>query len=81
MEYDILYAGMNVCLINCFLERDRLTYGFGYFSGNTAPIINLRDGNGDFVVKVAIPDEIAMNPIIEAMGDAHDTNELKRIPS
>ena len=79
MEYDILYVGQSVCLINCFLDREKLTYGFGFFSANTPPVINLRDGNGNFVVKVAVPDEIVINPIMEVMGDAHETNTLKRV--
>jgi len=79
MEYDILYSGMSVCLINCFLDREKLTYGFGYFTSNTPPVINLRDNNGNFIVKVRIPDEIVINPIMEVMGDAHETNVLKRV--
>jgi hypothetical protein len=81
MEYDILYVGQSVCLINCFLDREKLTYGFGYFASNTPPEIILRDSRGNFVVKVAIPDEIVTNPIMEVMGDAHDTNILKRLPT
>jgi hypothetical protein len=79
MEYDILYSGMNVCLINCFLDREKLTYGFGYFAANTPPQILLRDGDGRDIVKVAVPDEIVINPIMEVMGDAHDTNVLMRV--
>jgi hypothetical protein len=79
MEHDILYVGQSVCLINCFIDREKLTYGFGYFASNTPPVINLRDGDGNFVVKVAIPDEIVINPIMEVMGDAHDTNTLRRV--
>jgi hypothetical protein len=79
MEYDILYVGQSVCLINCFLDREKLTYGFGYFSSNTSPVITLRDGDGNFVAKVSVPNEIVINPIMEVMGDAHDTNILKRV--
>lgn len=81
MEYDILYSGLNVCLINCFLDREKLTYGFGFFDANVPPTLILRDGDGNFVAKVAVPDEILINPIMEVMGDAHGTNELKRLPS
>jgi hypothetical protein len=79
MEYDILYAGQSVCLINCFLDREKLTYGFGYFTSNTSPQIMLRDGDGNEVAMVAIPNEIVINPIMEVMGDADGLNELKRI--
>lgn len=81
MEYDILYAGMNVCLINCFLDREKLTYGFGYFDSNVPPTILLKDGNGKPIAHVVTPDEILANPIMEVMGDASGPpNELKRIP-
>jgi hypothetical protein len=81
MDYDILYVGQAVCLINCFLDREKLTYGFGFFSSNTPPEIILRDGNGNYVAKVAVPDAIVVNPIMEVMGDAHETNVLMRIHS
>lgn len=81
MEYDILYVGQAVCLINCFLDREKLTYGFGFFSANTPPVINLKDGDGNFVAKVAIPDEITRRTIMEVMGDADGSNELKRVHS
>jgi hypothetical protein len=82
MEFDILYAGQAVCLINCFLDREKLIYGFGYFAANTPPEIMLRDGDGKEVVRVAIPDDIVNNSVMSAMGDPRgETNELKRIPS
>ena len=82
MEFDILYAGQGVCLINCFLDREKLTYGFGYFASNTPPQIMLRDGDGNSVAMVAIPDEIVNNSVMSAMGDANgDINELKRVHS
>lgn len=80
MDYDILYAGQGVCLINCFIDREKVTYGFGYFASNTPPQIMLRDGSGNDVVMVAIPGEITNNTIMSAMGDANgETNELMRI--
>ena len=80
MEYDILYVGQSVCLINCFLDREKLTYGFGYFSANTPSVITLKDGNGNFIVKVAVPDEIVINPIVSVMGEEDGaTNELRRV--
>lgn len=81
MEYEILYAGMNVCLINCFINRDKLTYGFGFFDANVPPTILLKDGNGKPIVLVATPDEILVNSIMEVMGDADGVNELKIIQS
>lgn len=81
MEYEILYAGMNVCLINCFINRDKLTYGFGFFDANVPPTILLKDGNGKPIVLVATPDEISVNSIMEVMGDADGVNELKIIQS
>lgn len=82
MEFDILYCGQAVCLINCFLDREKLTYGFGYFTSNLPPQILLKDGNGKDICKVALPDEILASSIMSVMGDANgDINELKRIPS
>lgn len=82
MEYDILYAGSGVCLINCFLDREKLTYGFGYFSSNTPPQVLLKDGNGCSVVVVSIPDDIVNNSVMSAMGDANgDSNHLIRVHS
>jgi len=82
MEFDILYSGQSVCLVNCFLDREKLVYGFGYFASNTPPEIVLRDGNGKEVARVSIPDEIVNNSVMSAMGDANgDINELRRIPS
>ena len=81
MEYEILYAGMNVCLINCFINRDKLTYGFGFFDANVPPTILLKDGNGKPIVLVATADEISVNSIMEVMGDADGVNELKLIQS
>jgi hypothetical protein len=78
MYYDILYAGMGVCLINCFLDRDKLTYGFGYFGNNTPSKVILRDGDGNLVSAVAIPDEIVVKGF-EVLGDKEGINELQRI--
>ena len=73
---------MGVCLINCFLDRDKLIYGFGYFASNTPGALMLRDGNGNEVTMVEIPDEIVLNQMNSVMGDPHgDINELKRIHS
>ena len=80
MEFDILYAGQSICLINCFLDREKLTYGFGYFASNTSPQIALRDGSGNVVATVLIPDDIVNGSVMSAMGDANgDINELRRI--
>jgi len=80
MDYDILYAGQGVCLINCFIDREKVTYGFGYFASNTPPQILLKDGNGKPVTMVYIPDDIVNNSVMSAMGDVNgDINELKRI--
>jgi hypothetical protein len=81
MEYEILYAGMNVCLINCFINKDKLNYGFGFFDANVPPTILLKDGNGKPIVLVATPDEISVNSIMEVMGDVDGANELKIIQS
>ena len=82
MEYDILYSGQNVCLINCFLDKEKLKYGFGFFDSSVPSIVNLKDVDGNLITKVQIPDEILANPIIEVMGDGNgDINELKRVQS
>ena len=80
MEHEILYSGMSICLINCFINRNKMsmTYGFGYFTSNLPENILLKDGNGNHVAIAKLDPEITNSSVMSCMGDANgDINELK----
>jgi hypothetical protein len=82
MEYDIIYSGMSICLINCFIDTvtRRMYYGFGYFTSNLPQQVILKDSAGHSIAIAELPSEITSNSVMSAMGDANgETNELKLI--
>lgn len=82
MDYDIIYSGMSVCLINCFIDIPlmKLNYGFGFFTSNLPEQIILKDGSGNHIAIAEVPNEIIISSVMSVMGDANGyTNELKLV--
>ncbi len=78
MEYDILYSGTAICLINCRIADEGVYYGFGYYAANTPPIVPLRTGEGKEVITIEVPQEAVNESIMTAMGDHDGLNFAKR---
>jgi hypothetical protein len=79
MEYDLLTSGGAICLANCFVTREEVEYGFGFYAQNTPPVIALYDENKKFVTKIKTPDEAIDKNIQIAFGDRDGRNAAKRV--
>lgn len=78
MEYDILYCGQSVTLINCTVVPEGVYYGCGHYSANTSSVVSMRDPHNNLVITIKVPDEAVNQSVMMVYGDADGPNFAER---